>query len=342
MVDIIIPDRFAASLRDRCRLLQRTVALPESQDARVLQAAALLCEYGSVAKVILWGEERGLVALARQNSIDLGKWRDRLTFIENDQQLVCSLTERHQEQLARKGQIITPAQLTAFAQSPLNQAGQLLHEGRVHAVVAGSVATTAEVIRAGLSTVGLLAGLKTVCGAFIMHRERLDGLAETYLYGDSAVVIEPTDAQLVDIAAALAHGFTAMGLGHEARVAFLSFSTKGSAKHPRQERMSRAAAAFKEKYPTLLADGELQFDAAYDAAVAARKCPGSPVAGRSNCFVFPDLDSGNIAYKVTQRLGGFAAYGPILLGLALPFSDLSRGASPEDIAVTAMINLLRA
>jgi len=171
-----------------------------------------------------------------------------------------------------------------------------------------------------------------------------DGLGEahTYIYADCGVVIDPTVEQLCDIARESVRTWQGVLAGRgDPVVAFLSFSTRGSASHPFQEKMAKAAALFHERHPEIKSDGEMQFDAAFDVAIGNRKCPGSPVPGAANIFIFPDLNAGNIAYKITQRLAGFSAYGPILQGLAKPFSDLSRGATIEDIVTAANISLLR-
>jgi phosphate acetyltransferase len=232
-----------------------------------------------------------------------------------------------------------PDALKKLAESPLIQAGNLLYEDHADCVVAGCVATTADVIRAAISTVGLAPGIRTVSGSFLMDRSDVN-VEETFVFADCGVVIDPSTEQLVDIAKSSAD--TLQKLTHKAPVvAFLSFSTKQSADHPAADKVRSAARLFQQKYPTIESDGELQFDSAIIPAVGAKKAPGSRVPGRANCFIFPNLDAGNIAYKITQRLAGFGAYGPILQGLSKPYSDLSRGASPEDIAISAIINILR-
>jgi phosphate acetyltransferase len=228
----------------------------------------------------------------------------------------------------------------------LGAAAELLRDGEVTAVLAGAVATTASVIRAGISGVGLAPGVRTVSGAFIMYRPTPAGPAapRLLLYADAGVVIAPTVNQLVDIASESAKTWQRIVTpitGEAPVLAFLSYATKGSATHETAARIAEAQALFKQRHPEVASDGEMQFDAAIDAEIGARKAPGSPVAGRANCCVFPDLAAGNIAYKITQRLGGYDAYGPILQGLNKPFSDLSRGSTVADIVMSACINLLR-
>lgn len=221
----------------------------------------------------------------------------------------------------------------------LADAAAAISRGDLDAVLAGNQSTTADVIRAGISGVGLAAGVRTVSGAFIMNRVASN---EVLLYADCGVVIAPTVKQLVDIASESVKTWRLVMPATPPVVAFLSFSTKGSASHEAAEKIAEAHRAFKERCPDVASDGELQFDAAVDAEIGRKKAPGSPAAGRANCFIFPDLGAGNIAYKITQRLGGFEAYGPVLQGLSRPFSDLSRGATVADILASAYINLARA
>lgn len=284
------------------------IGFPDSDDIRVLRVADRLLVEGAARKVTLFTQRAASLGLAAQYGVDLVRHGERLSFEER---------ESRQDRLAH--------------------GAALLAEGRLDAVLAGNVATTAEVIRAGIGGLGLAAGVRTVSGAFIMN---LPGKA-LYLFADCGVVIAPTVRQLVDIAAESVKTWRQLVPAVPPVVAFLSFSTKGSASHDAQAKIAEASALFRAQHPTVAADGELQFDSAVDPATCHRKAPDSPVAGRANCFIFPDLDAGNIAYKIAQRLGGFEAYGPILQGLAKPFSDLSRGATEADIAASAYINLLK-
>ena len=215
---------------------------------------------------------------------------------------------------------------------PLHVAALMVAAGEADACVGGATRPTADVVRAALYCIGLAPGVETISSSFLLVLP--DGTPITY--GDCGVVPDPDPDQLASIAISTAATHEMLA-GEPARVAMLSYSTKGSAEGPRVERVRRATEIVREQMPSLAVDGEMQFDAAWDQQVAAAKAPGSDVAGRANVFVFPDLDSGNIAYKITERLAGARAYGPLLQGTAGVIHDLSRGCDADDIATVAVI-----
>lgn len=330
---------FHKTLADRCRPISGHAILPEASDPRTLQAVEkLLVEDAICGGVTLIGSEKEILdqlpSSLRPHCGQKLKIRDC-----HDPALVSLTADIYRKLQQARGKTPEETAVRNIAHLCLYQAGALLESGQGDCVVAGAVATTADVIRAALGTVGLAPGIRTVSGGFFLERTGHAG-KELFYYADAGVVIEPTLDQLVDIAMSSCDTWTRITKTPPV-VAFLSFSTKGSAVHPWAEKMKQAHEMFRTRCPHIESDGELQFDAAYVASVGERKAPDSKVPGRANVFIFPDLGAANIAYKITQRLGGFGAYGPILQGLNKPYSDLSRGASAEDIAVSVMINLLR-
>jgi phosphate acetyltransferase len=332
---------FYEEIMGLCKPLGATVNLPESHDSRVIEAAAILLKDQVCSKIQLFDcpQARQLVA---SWSDDL---RGRITWFPTfDPEVASRSLTRLEDKQSQKGGELRPNQRELASENALYLAGALLHEGHNDTVVSGACNVTANVIRAGIQSVGLKKGCRTVSGSFFMESEvRRPDDNNLLLFADAGVVIEPTLKQLLDIATCSVETWQAVTPEHYGppKVAFLSFSTKDSATHPKTELMKEASELFQAKMPEVAADGELQLDAALIPEVAARKAPSSSLEGRANILIFPDLNAANIGYKLTQRLGLYRAYGPILQGLSLPFSDLSRGAQPMDIVLTACINILR-
>ncbi len=317
---------FLESLHARAAARPRRILFPEASDPRTQEAVRQLAAHGVVVPVLV------------------GSAGDRVPGVETIDVDQPGLRERVVTELlavrGRKGMTADVADLQA--QRPLIVADTLVRLGEADGCVAGAVHTTAEVIRAALWMVGPAAGTRTVSSAFYMDVPPFRGEAgEVLTFTDCAVIPFPTSGQLADIARSAAADRRRI-VGDEPRVAFLSFSTRGSGSGSSVELVRAAVAEVRAKAPELAVDGELQGDAALVEAVAVRKAPGSTVAGLANVLVFPTLDAGNIAYKLVQRLASARAIGPILQGMRRPCNDLSRGASAEDIFNVAAITALQA
>ena len=323
-----------AEFKEKAKANKRRIVLPEGNELRTLKGAAQAAAEG-LAEPILLGDAAEIRDLAAKEGISL----DGLTIID----IACSadlpaFAEQFYELRKHKG--MTPEKAAQTVRNPLYYGNMMLMQGKADGLLAGADNTTGNVLRAALQTVKTKPGIKTVSGAFVMLLpNQTYGDNGVFIFGDCAVNPNPDSQQLADITISCAETKRNL-IGGEANVAMLSFSTKGSAKHENVDKVTEALALVKEKQPSLSVDGELQLDAAIEPSVAAKKAPDSTVAGHANVLVFPDLQAGNIGYKLVQRFAGATAIGPILQGMAKPVNDLSRGCSVQDvvdmIAITAL------
>lgn len=315
-------------IKEKAKAKKSTIVLPESHDERVLKAAEILTKE-KICSVVTLGNPDKINEDAKKLGVNL-----------NGIEIIDYVNHPRYDEFAniyyelRKKKGMTPEQAKETLKRDLFFAAMMLREGLVNGSVAGSFASTADVMKSGIQIVGMPAGISIVSSFFLMLFKD-----KSFSFADCAVVPNPDAEQLADIAISTADNHKKL-TGEEPKIAMLSFSTKGSAKHELADKVIAATQCVKQKRPDLQVDGELQFDAAIVESIGKKKAPESTVAGKANVLVFPDLNAGNIGYKIAQRLGGAEAVGPMVQGLKKPFFDLSRGCSVDDIVNTASINVL--
>ena len=323
--------KIITQIHSRAKKQQKTIVLPETDDPRVLKAACNLSN-DSICKVILIGESEKIAEYSAQNDIILP---EEIEFQSPGRGQISPHLINHLYQRRKHKGMTEQEAHDILAENPLYLAATMIAAGDADGGVAGSIATTGNVIRSAIHAIGLREDVQTVSSTFLMALKN----GQVLTYADCGVVPYPDEQQLADIAIESARTHQLLTQQHP-KVAMLSFSTKGSARHERTELVTRAMAIAQKRKEQLHIDGELQFDAAFVPEVARRKAADSTVAGEANVFIFPNLDAGNIAYKITERLAGATATGPILQGLAKPMMDLSRGCNWQDIVNAASVSIL--
>jgi len=317
---------------------KKKIVLPESLDERIIKAAAEITAQ-DLAEIVFVGDQKKISKEADKLKADISKVE---IFDPAAAEDIGTMADYYFERRKHKPQMTREKALRIVQEQPVYTGAALVGLDKADGMVAGCINATTKLIKAGIFCVGLEEGVQLVSSYFIMIQpDSSFGEEGLYFFADCGVNPSPSAEQLADIAKCTADNFKKF-IGKDARIALLSFSTKGSAEHDDVSKITSALSLAKVKYPDLMIDGELQLDTAIVPAIAARKAPDSKIAGKANVLIFPDLNSGNICYKAVQYLGKAEAYGPILQGLAKPINDLSRGADVEDIINVIKITALQA
>ena len=333
---------------EKASKLNGSIVLPEGQDARVIAAACALVDRKICTPVVL-GTAQEIAAAEVKAGLSLAERGIKVVdYTQGDAELEAAYLEawnaKESKKPAEKQKLIDlAAAQTTLRTKRIYFGGMMVKLGKVNGLVAGSIASTGDMLRAAFHTLGTQPGVKTASSCFIMDLKKPAPAGDSVLaFGDCAVIPDPTAEQLVDIGLATAETYRDL-TGNEPRVAYLSFSTKGSAAGPLVEKVQKAVELAKPRFEEagIKMDGEMQFDAAIVPATGKQKNPNGAVQGDANVFIFPDLNAGNIGYKIAQRIGGADAIGPNLQGLAKAMNDLSRGCSAEDIVGTICVTLLQ-
>lgn len=315
------------AIKEEVKKEQPAIVFPEGTDERILEAAVRLQAEGVLRPIVI-GSESSITTKAKEINVDASALTvmDPETYTGMDE-LVEAFVER------RKGKH-TKEEAQKILKSANYFGTMLVYTGKASGLVSGAIHSTGDTVRPALQIIKTKEGVKKTSGVFVMVKND-----ERYIFGDCAINISPDSTDLAETAVETAK--TAKLFGIDPKVAMLSFSTKGSAKSEETERVIEATKLAQDKAPELVIDGEFQFDAAFVPSVASKKAPDSPLEGQANVFIFPNLDAGNIGYKIAQRLGGYEALGPILQGLNQPVNDLSRGCNQEDVYKLALITAMQ-
>ena len=328
---------FLDELRSKLEGMEGSIVFPEANDFRVLKAADMLSREKINLRVVFLGDSGEIKQLAKDNDIDISKFE----ILEwKKSKLIDEFVEEFFELRKHKG--ISKDECYNYISKDVNAFGAMMvRKGMVDGMVSGSMSPTSDVVKSAIWIVRPREGVKTVSSFFVMVTpDENIGSKGRMIFSDCAIVIDPTPEQLVDITINAASACEAF-LGAKPLVALLSYSTHGSGAGASVDKVREAVRILRERNVNFDFDGELQFDAAISQSVAELKCPNSKVAGKANVFIFPNLDSGNIGYKIAQRIGKAKAYGPILVGLNKPVNDLSRGCSAEDVYVISLMTLMQ-